>query len=32
MEQLEMIIDERKLELIILAIEKWDQPTIEEDY
>jgi len=30
MEQLETIIDERKLELIVLAIEKWDQPTIEE--
>ena len=30
MKQLEIIIDERKLELIILAIEKWDQTTIEE--
>ena len=30
MEQLETIIDQRKLELIVLAIEKWDQPTIEE--
>jgi exopolysaccharide biosynthesis polyprenyl glycosylphosphotransferase len=30
MEQLETIIDEKKLELIILAIEKWDQSTIEE--
>ena len=30
MEQLERIIDERKLELIVLAIQKTDHPTIEE--